>query len=81
MRTTLVIDDELLRRAKRRAAETDATLSDVVNDALRTTLARERFKAAPFEFVTFGRSGKRVRHEPKDFADSLEVEDRARLRQ
>jgi predicted transcriptional regulator len=35
MRTTIRINDELLRKAKKRAAETDRTLTQVVEDALR----------------------------------------------
>jgi hypothetical protein len=39
MRTTLVIDDALLRELKRRAAEQNRTLSDVTQDTLRRGLA------------------------------------------
>jgi len=35
MRTTIRINDELLRKAKKRAVETDRTLTQVVEDALR----------------------------------------------
>jgi len=35
MRTTIRINDELLRKAKIRAAETDRTLAEVIEDALR----------------------------------------------
>lgn len=38
-RTTLRIDDELLRRLRRRAADEDRTLQDVTNEALRRGLA------------------------------------------
>ena len=38
MRTTLEISDELLRRAKRRAADEATTLRQVVEDALRRYL-------------------------------------------
>lgn len=44
MRTTLTIDDELLRQAKERAARTGRTMSDIVSDALREALQR---RAAP----------------------------------
>lgn len=37
-RTTLRIDDELLRRLRRRAADEDRTLQDVTNEALRRGL-------------------------------------------
>jgi len=80
MRTTLIIDDELLRRAKRRAAEQDVTVSDVVNDALRTSLSEGQRVAGPFRLVTYGGRGATARHEPRDFAEALEVEDRERLR-
>lgn len=39
MRTTVTIDDQLLRAAKRRAAESGKSLNAVVEDALRTALA------------------------------------------
>lgn len=40
MRTTIRMDDELLRAAKRLAAETDRTLTAVIEDAVREALAR-----------------------------------------
>jgi len=40
MRTTIRLDDALLRDAKRHAAETGRTLTAVIEDALRTSLAR-----------------------------------------
>jgi hypothetical protein len=41
MRTTLSIDDQLLRAAKKAAAESGRTLTAVVEDALRQGLARQ----------------------------------------
>jgi hypothetical protein len=41
MRTTLRIDDELLRKAKRIAVESDRTLAQVSEDSLRETFARK----------------------------------------
>jgi hypothetical protein len=35
MRTTLILDDQLFRRAKREAGDKGATLSELVNTALR----------------------------------------------
>jgi hypothetical protein len=46
MRTTLRIDDELLKEAKRIALESDRTLTQVVEDSLREAFARRR-KAMP----------------------------------
>jgi hypothetical protein len=80
VRTTLIIDDELLRQAKLRAAEWNQTVSDVVNNALRECLGRPAPAAAPFSLITYGGSSKRVHHEPADFDAALEQEDRDRLR-
>jgi len=41
MRTTLDLDDELIRAVKRRAAETRRTLKAVVESALKELLRRE----------------------------------------
>jgi len=79
MRTTLIIDDEMLRQAKKRAADRKVTVSDVVNDALREAFGRPRPAAPPFTMITYGRSGRRVRHTPEDFAAELEREDLDRL--
>lgn len=40
MRTTVRLDERLLAEAKKRAAETGRTLTAVLEDALRETLAR-----------------------------------------
>lgn len=80
MRTTLVLDDALLRQARRRAAERSLTVSDVVNEALRDSFGRPVAPARPFSMTTYGRAGRRIRHEPSDFAAELEHEDRSRLR-
>jgi len=42
MRTTLNIDDGLMRKARRRAAQTGRTLTEIVEEALRHELAGER---------------------------------------
>jgi hypothetical protein len=80
MRTTLVIDDALLKKARKLAAERQVTLSDVVNEALRELFERPRPEAPPFSMITYGHADRRVRHEPADFAAALEDEDRDRLR-
>ncbi len=41
MRITVDIDDELLRRAKKRADETQRTLAAVIDDALRLALVEQ----------------------------------------
>ncbi|MGH9505502.1 MAG: hypothetical protein ACRD13_01130 [Terriglobales bacterium] len=80
MRTTLVLEDELVRRAKRRAADQNATLSQVVNAALRASLVHPVAAAAPLRLVTYGKGARRVRHEPADFARVQEREEREALR-
>lgn len=45
MRTTIRIDDELLARAKARAAENRTSLNKVIEDALRASLNREPVRA------------------------------------
>jgi len=41
MRTTIRLDDDLLRRAKQRALDSGRTLNAVIEDALRAALQRE----------------------------------------
>ncbi|MBE7187675.1 type II toxin-antitoxin system VapB family antitoxin [Jatrophihabitans endophyticus] len=62
MRTTISIDDDLLAEAKTLAARQRRTLSDVVQDALRASLApRASAAGAPpeFELPTTGSAGAR----------------------
>jgi len=42
MRTTIRLDDDLLRQTKALAAQTGRTLTAVIEDALRETIARSR---------------------------------------
>jgi hypothetical protein len=59
MRTTIRLDDALLREAKRVASETDRTLAQVVEDALREAIARRRAAVhrEPVELPTFKGQG------------------------
>ena len=79
MRTTLVIDDNLLRAARIRAAELDMTLSDVVNAALRDALRPVAAELPGFSMITYGPAAPVVAHEPADFAATEESDDRAAL--
>jgi hypothetical protein len=55
MRTTLTVDDDLLRRAKQRAAESGTSVVEVINQALRRGLAEEPVRrAAESGTITFG---------------------------
>ena len=58
MRTTLDIDDGLLRKAKKRAAEDGITLSQLVEDALRLRLMPPSTTRRPFRLKLLTRKGK-----------------------
>jgi hypothetical protein len=79
MRTTLVLDDTLLREARHRAAERDLTISQVVNEAMRVAFRQSPQAAPPFSMVTYGRADRPVTHEPGDFAADAEADDRSGL--
>ncbi|HEY4668745.1 MAG TPA: CopG family transcriptional regulator [Tepidiformaceae bacterium] len=57
MRTTLDIDDALHRRAKELAARTGRSLTSVIEDSLRQSLANEA-RRADVRFTTAGKPGK-----------------------
>lgn len=59
MRTTLRLDEQLLARAKKLAIDTDRTLTQVVEDALRLALARRGKKSTrkPLKLRTCGGRG------------------------
>ena len=58
MRTTISIDDQVFRDAKRQAAEEGRTLGDLVTEALRARLAlRQPKEEKPWEPVTYGKGG------------------------
>jgi hypothetical protein len=58
MRTTIRLDGELLRQAKRRALETGRTLNAVIEDALRAALqARRSPETRPVELPVSGAGG------------------------
>ncbi|NHN56448.1 type II toxin-antitoxin system VapB family antitoxin [Calidifontibacter sp. DB0510] len=60
MRTTVTIDDALLREARARAAATGQSLGDVVDDALRLLMRhRPAMPTEPVEIPVFGGSGLR----------------------
>jgi len=50
MRTTFNLDDELFRALKKRAAETGRTMTQLVDEALREMLERDRRPAEANEF-------------------------------
>ena len=50
MRTTLRLDDDLMRAVKKRAAETGRTITELVERALRDLLAREQQARRGYKF-------------------------------
>ena len=79
MRTTLRIDDDLLRELKTRAANEGLSLSDVVNRALRQSVAAPPRPRRPFKQKTrnLGRPSFDV---TKANAVAADLEDEAILR-
>jgi len=77
MRTTITIDDHLLREVQRRAAARSASFSDFVQEALRAMLSREEpvGRARAFKLVTFGRKGPRPGIDLDRTSAILETED------
>jgi K+-transporting ATPase c subunit len=59
MRTTIRIDDDLLRAAKQYAAKHDKTLTSLVEDALRQLLVRQEAAPArtPVQLITDSGNG------------------------
>lgn len=58
VRTTIRIDEELLRRVKERAARSGRTIGSIIEDALRVALATPEGEAAPVRpLPVYGGSG------------------------
>jgi len=58
MRTTLNIEDNLMRKVKKTAAESGRTITELVEEALRSKLAGTRPESRPFEFRWITVAGK-----------------------
>jgi hypothetical protein len=50
MRTTLTLDDDIMKRLREKAVADDRPLKDIVNEALRTGLALGQHAASSYEF-------------------------------
>lgn len=58
MRTTVTIDDQVFREAKKRAAEEGRTLGELISEALRERFARRSTPARePYTTLTAGEGG------------------------
>jgi len=77
MRTTVRLDDHILREAKALAAETGKTLTALIEDALRESLARHRTRSrgARVKLPTFKGKGLRPGVDLDDSAGLLELMD------
>jgi hypothetical protein len=80
MRTTIRLDEQLLREAKAFAARTGTTLTAVIEDALRETLARsaEPKPRRPFKLTTFAGDGVQPGVDLDDSAALLDLMDERR---
>ena len=75
MRTTIRLDDQLLAEAKALAARTGRTLTSVIEDALRQTLAQGKTgrRQRPFRMLTSGGGGLRPGVDLDDSAGLLDI--------
>jgi len=60
MRTTLDLNDVLIRRAKKRATDEGITLTAIIEEALRQYLAPAPPTAKPFRLKLLTKKGRRV---------------------
>ena len=74
MRTTIRFDDQLLVQAKKLAAERGTTLTALLEDALRETLARRKpsQRRSKIRLTTFGRGGVQPHVDLDDIASLLD---------
>jgi hypothetical protein len=79
MRTTIRLDDHLLKEAKAVAAASGRTLTELVEDALRETLAHRREQESRKQVVltTFKGNGLRPGVDLDDSASLLDLMNRA----
>jgi hypothetical protein len=75
MRTTIRIDDALLREAKQLAARTGKSLTGLIEDALREAVMRQHSGVVrePVRLITAGGDGLRPGVDLDDSASLLEV--------
>lgn len=58
MRTTVNIDDTLMRKVKQVASQTGRTITQVIEEALRREVTGERVERKPFTFKWISVSGR-----------------------
>lgn len=81
MRTTIRLDESLLAEVKKYAAKHQKTLTAIIEDALRETLARQKAfrRAAPVKLTTFKGSGTHPGIDLDDSASLLDAMDDANV--
>lgn len=70
MRTTLVLDDSVFEKAKKKSSELGMTLSELTTAALRNFLFSKEYskqEKTPFKMVTFG-TDQRIHQTPEELA-------------
>ena len=82
MRTTIRLDQDLLRRAKMRAVESHRTLTSIIEEALRTSLMPRLSSTSlpPLHIVPFRGKGTRRGVDLTKTSTLLAAEDEARYR-
>lgn len=80
LRTTVILDDDLVRRAKQRAAGRNVSLSALINDALRAALAPRAAEVSRFSLPTHGDPRRKQHLTPAQVAEAAEQDDVRSLR-
>ena len=76
MRTTIHLPDDLLTRAKRAAADSNRTLTAVIEEALRVSLSKRRgARRVRIDLPTFGEGGLQAGVDLDDSAALLDLLD------
>jgi len=76
VRTTLVLDDTLVKQARHQAVDLGITLSEWVNRVLQDALRAPAGRDDAFDWVTFGpASGDARAVEPATIREALEADD------
>ena len=77
MRTTIRVDESLLREARQLAARTGKSLTAIIEDALRESLARQHrtYSRHPVRLITFAGNGLRPGVDLDNSASLLDVMD------
>lgn len=83
MRTTITLDDQLLAKLKKRAAESGTSVSRLIEQAIRLLMQAPptHRRKDRFELVTFGAGGRFSRHNIDKVSSLIEAEELERFSQ